>query len=336
MKAVLLENPGPIEGQPVRIADLDVPDPGPGQLLVQVRACGVCRSNLHMVEGDWLPANPAFTPIVPGHELVGTVSALGSGVTAFAVGDRVGMMPLWSTCMRCEFCLTGREQLCQSKQITGETVHGGYAEQVLAVADHTYAVPDTLDDAAAAPLFCPGITAYGSVAKARLSPTRSVAVFGVGGVGHVVIQMAALHGGEVVAVTRSQEHRDLAAELGATRVVDASQGDPGEVLARQGGVDATIVFAPSSASVRQALAATKPGGTVIVGVNADVGPLPFADEKVVVGSLLGSRFEMQEVLRLAAEGKLRTVTETFDLDQAHDVLRRLKDGKVRARAVLMV
>jgi alcohol dehydrogenase, propanol-preferring len=336
MRAVLLVDPGPIEGQPLHITEIDTPEPGPGQLLVKVAACGVCRSNLHMVEGDWLPANPAFTPIVPGHEVVGTVAALGPGVTVFATGDRVGVMPLWSTCMRCEFCLTGREQLCQSKHFTGETVHGGYAEHVLAVADHTYAVPINVSDAEAAPLFCPGITAYGSVAKARLSPSRSVAVFGIGGVGHVVLQMAALHGGEVVAVTRSQEHRDLALEVGATRVVDATAGDPGELIAKQGGVDATIVFAPSNASVRQALTATKPGGTVIVGVNATVGALPFADEKTVVGSLLGSRFEMQEVLRLASEGKLHTVIETYDLDQAQDVLRRLKNGKVRARAVLLV
>jgi propanol-preferring alcohol dehydrogenase len=336
VKAVLLENPGPVEGQPLRITDVDLPEPGLGQLLVKVSACGVCRSNLHMVEGDWLPGNPAFTPIIPGHELVGTVSAVGSGVTAFVTGDRVGVMPLWSTCMRCEFCMTGREQLCQSKQITGETVHGGYAEYVLATADHTYVVPENLGDAEAAPLFCPGITAYGSVSKAQLSPTRSVAVFGIGGVGHVVLQMAALHGGEVVAVTRSEQHRELALEVGATRVVDATRGDPGELLAKQGGVEATIVFAPSDASVRQALTATKPGGTVIVGVNASLGALPFADEKTVVGSLLGSRFEMQEVLRLASEGKLRTVTETYDLDQAHDVLRRLKEGRVRARAVLLV
>jgi alcohol dehydrogenase, propanol-preferring len=336
MKAVLLHQPGPLDSDPLRIAEIDVPEPGPGQVLIKVSACGVCRSNLHMVEGDWLPANPGFTPIVPGHELVGSVAALGSGVTTFAVGDRVGVMPLWSTCMRCEFCLTGREQLCQTKLITGETVHGGYAEYMLSVADHTYAVPDTLSDAEAAPLFCPGITAYGSVAKARLSPTRSVAVFGIGGVGHVVLQMAALFGGEVIAVSRSQEHRDLALEVGATRVVDPADGRAGELIARQGGVDAAIVFAPSDASVREALTAVKPGGSVIIGVNSHLGALPFADEKTVVGSLLGSRFEMQEVLRLASERKLQTVTETYDLDQAADVLRRLKDGRVRARAVLTV
>lgn len=328
MKAVLLHSPGPLDGHPLRIADVDVPEPGPGQLLIKVAACGVCRSNLHMVEGDWLPATPSFTPIIPDHELVGTVAALGPGVTTFTAGDRVGVMPLWSTCMRCEFCITGREQLCQTKQITGETVHGGYAEYMLAVADHTYAVPDNLSDAEAAPLFCPGITAYGSVAKARPSASRSVAVFGIGGVGHVVLQMAALSGGEVIAVSRSQEHRELALEVGATRVVDPADGQAGELIARQGGVDAAIVFAPSDTSVREALTAVKPGGSVIIGVNTHLGALPFADEKPVVGSLLGSRFEMQEVIRLASERKLQTVTDTYDLDEAEDALRRLKEGRV--------
>lgn len=335
MKAVLLETPGPIDGSPLRVTEIDTPEPGPGQVLIKVVACGVCRSNLHMVEGDWLPGNPGFTPIVPGHELVGTVASLGPGVDTFAVGDRVGVMPLWSTCMTCEFCLTGREQLCQSKEITGESVHGGYAEYTVSTAAHTYRLPDNLSDAEAAPLFCPGITAYGSVAKAAPSPLRSVAVFGIGGVGHVVLQMAALYGGEVVAVTRSQEHRDLALEVGATRTVDATAGDAGEQLAKQGGVDATIVFAPSDAVIAQAVAATKPGGTVVLGVNAGQFALPFADEKQVVGSLLGSRYEMQEVLRLASEGKLRTVVETFELDRAQEVLQRLKAGQVRARAVLL-
>src|SRR5450759_1784672 len=336
MRAVLLVNPGPIEGQPLHITEIDTPEPGPGQLLVKVAACGVCRSNLHMVEGDWLPANPAFTPIVPGHEVVGTVAAPRTGRHGLR-DRRPGRRHAVMVDVHALRVLPHRARAAVPEQhFTGETVHGGYAEHVLAVADHTYAVPFNLSVAVAAPLFCPGITAYGSVAKARLSPSRSIAVFGIGGAGHVVLQMAALHGGEVVAVTRSQEHRDLALEVGATRVVDATAGDPGELIAKQGGVDATIVFAPFNASVRQALTATKPGGTVIVGVNATVGALPFADEKTVVGSLLGSRFEMQEVLRLASEGKLHTVIETYDLDQAQDVLRRLKNGKVRARAVLLV
>src|SRR5450759_3625917 len=233
MRAVLLVNPGPIEGQPLHITEIDTPEPGPGQLLVKVAACGVCRSNLHMVEGDWLPANPAFTPIVPGHEVVGTVAAPRTGRHGLR-DRRPGRRHAVMVDVHALRVLPHRARAAVPEQhFTGETVHGGYAEHVLAVADHTYAVPINVSDAEAAPLFCPGITAYGSVAKARLSPSRSIAVFGIGGAGHVVLQMAALHGGEVVAVTRSQEHRDLALEVGATRVVDATAGDPGELIAKR-------------------------------------------------------------------------------------------------------
>jgi alcohol dehydrogenase, propanol-preferring len=337
MKAVLLDKPAPIERHPLRIAEVPTPRPGRGELLVKVAACGVCRSNLHMIEGDWVAYGvPAKSPIVPGHEIVGTVAELGDGATGFTIGERVGVQPLWSTCGRCEYCLTGREQLCRTKQITGETVDGGYAEYLLARAEHAYPVPDTLDPAAAAPLFCPGITAYGAVAKAAPRPGERVALFGVGGVGHMVIQIARLSGADVIAVARSRQHLALAEELGATESVDASQVDPGEVLSKRGGVDASIVFAPSSAVVAQAVRATKPGGTVVLGVFASVGELPFADEKRVVGSVIGSRQQMREVIALAAAGKIRVVHEDFPLDKAEETLLRLKRGEVRARAVLVV
>ncbi len=334
MKAVLLNAPAPLEEHPLQIAEVPVPQPGPGQLLIRVAACGVCGSNLHMIEGDW-PGVPTFTPIIPGHELVGRVAGVGEGVSAFGEGDRVGVQPLWSTCGQCEYCRTGRDPLCRTKEITGESVHGGYAEYVLSVADHTYLLPDGLDDAEAAPLFCPGITAYGAVTKAGLGPARTLALFGIGGVGHMVLQLASLQGAQVTAVSRGREHLELAAELGAVRALDATGDDPGQVLASEGGVDASIVFAPSSTSVRQALQATKPGGTVVVGVNAEVGALPFAEEKTIVGSLLGNRQQMREVLALAAAGRLRSVVETFPLNQAEEALGRLKSGGIRARAVLL-
>jgi len=231
--------------------------------------------------------------------------------------------------------MSGAEQLCQTKKITGETVDGGYAELMLAKAAHTYALPDSLQDVEAASLFCPGITGYGAVAKARLSPAKSVAVFGVGGVGHVALQFAKLTGAETVAVTRGPQRLDLAEELGASRIVDASRGDAGEVLRKSGGVDAALVFAPSNAVVRQAIEATKPGGIVVIGVNVDIGPFPFVDEKTVVGSLLGSRQMMREVLRIAGEGRVRVRTEGYPLEKAEEALRRLADGDVRGRLVLV-
>jgi propanol-preferring alcohol dehydrogenase len=304
---------------------------------MKVSACGVCRSNLHMIEGDWMDGGvPSKLPIVPGHEVVGTVAEVGEGVTDLQEGDRIGVQPLWSTCGHCRYCLSGLDHLCQSKEITGETLDGGYAEYMLATAAHAHKVPDALGDAEAAPLFCPGITAYGSVTKADLGPGKRVAVFGVGGVGHMVIQFAALTGADVIAVSRGAEHLELAREIGAVETINSAEVDPGEVLAEQGGVDASIVFAPSDAAVAQAIRGTRPGGTVVIGVNAEVGALPFAEEKTVVGSLLGTRQQMREVLEIAAAGKVRAQCEEYPLEQAGEALQRLKEGKIRARAVLVV
>jgi propanol-preferring alcohol dehydrogenase len=337
MRAVVMHRPGAIEDGALRVEQVGRPSPGPGQVIMRVRACGVCRSNLHMIEGDWMDAGvPAKLPIIPGHEVVGTVAEVGERVTELREGDLIGVQPLWSTCGHCRYCLSGLDHLCQSKQITGETVDGGYAEYMLATAAHAHKIPDGLDDAEAAPLFCPGITAYGSVAKARLGPGKRVAVFGVGGVGHMVIQFAALTGADVVAVSRAAEHLELAHEVGATETIDASGTDPGDVLVEQGGVDASIVFAPSDAAVEQAMRGTRPDGVVVVGVNAHVGALPFAEEKTVVGSLLGTRQQMREVLEIAAAGKVRVICERYPLEQAGEALQRLKEGKIRARAVVVV
>lgn len=334
MRAIVLSDPAPLSQGPVHMVDHAEPEPGPGQLVIEVLACGVCRSNLHMIQGDWVRYGvPAFTPIIPGHEVVGRVASLGQGVTDLAIGDRVGVQPLWSTCGRCEHCLSGRDQLCRSKAITGETVDGGYAELMLATAAHVHPLPDGLDPVEAAPLFCPGITAYNAMSKADVLPGTSLAVFGVGGVGHMVIQLAALAGATVYAVARTALHRALAEELGAVPV-DAN-ADPAAVLQRAGGMDTAIVFAPSDEALAQAVAAVRPGGTVVLGVHAQVGALPFDQEKRVVGSVIGSRQQMREVLALAAAGKLRAHCETFALDQTDEALGRLDRTEVRARAVLV-
>lgn len=336
MKAMLLERPGPLASGPLRAGEVPDPTPGSDEIVVRVHACGVCRSNLHMIEGDWVAHGvPTFVPIIPGHEVVGSVESVGADVTGLHTGDRVGVQPIWSTCGVCEYCLGGAEQRCQAKQITGESVHGGYAELMLAKAAYAYPLPDVLDYIAAASLFCPGITAYGAVTKADLSPARSVAVFGVGGVGHVAIQFARLTGARTIAVTRAAQRRSLAEELGADRVVDASGGDAGTVLARDGGVDAALVFAPSDAVVRQAIEATKPGGIIVLGVNADIGTFAFADEKRVVGSLLGTRQMMHEVLQIAAAGRVRVSATAYPLDDTAKALRQLADGQVRGRLVLV-
>jgi len=333
VRAMVLGSPGPVESGVVWGAEVPDPDPGPGQVVLEVAACGVCRSNLHMVEGDWVRYGvPAFTPIVPGHEVVGRVVAQGAGVETPVLGQRVGVQPLWSTCGRCEYCLQGRDQLCRAKQITGETVHGGYAPYMLATAAHAHPVPDELDDAEAAPLFCPGITAYNAVSKASLRPGSAVAVFGMGGVGHMVVQFAMLGGAEVHVVSRGRGHLELATELGA-HPVPATEAEA--VLAAAGGMDASIVFAPSDEALARALSVTKPGGTVVLGVHAAAGELSFDQEKRLVGSLIGSRQQMREVLALAAAGKVRAHCERFPLEDAAEALARLKRGDVRARAVLV-
>lgn len=289
-----------------------------------------------MIEGDWAGQGvPAKFPITPGHEVVGSVAELGDDTSGFRVGDRVGVQPLWSTCGACEFCLSGRDELCPSKQVTGETVDGGYADYLVADATHVYHIPDSLQYVEAAPLFCPGVTAYGAVKKAGLAPGKRVAVFGIGGVGHMVVQLAALYGAEVVAVTRGQNHAKLAKDLGASSVVDPSEKDSPEVLRKIGSVDSSIVFTPSSSIAQLAIKATKPGGTTVVGAAASLGEFPFVLEKRVVGSTIGSRQDMKEVLNLAAAGKLRAVCESYRLEQANEVLLKLKKGEVRARAVLV-
>jgi propanol-preferring alcohol dehydrogenase len=333
MKAVLLEQAGPIEDEPLRLREVAEPTPSATQIVIKVGACGVCRSNLHMVEGDWLPNTPASFPIIPGHEVVGTVSVVGSAVTHLAVGDRVGVQPIWATCGVCEYCFSGREQLCRQRQITGETRDGGYAEYMLAESAYAYPLPDKLSFTEAAPLFCPGITAYGSVAKAHLTPGQKVAVLGVGGVGHMVIQMAALTGADVYAVTRSAVHQAVAEELGAVKSFNP-KSEGGNFLAGAA-MDAAIVFAPSDASVAEAMRIVKPGGRIVLGVAQNVGLLDIGDEKNVVGSVLGNRQQMREVLALAAAGRLRCIHADFPLAEANEVLRMLKAGQVKARAVLV-
>jgi alcohol dehydrogenase, propanol-preferring len=336
MRAMILTKPAPIETDPLRLADVPAKAPGRGEILMKVAACGVCRSNLHMIEGDWIANGvPAKSPIVPGHEIVGRVAAVGEGVEALAVGQRVGVQPLWSTCERCEYCLTGREMLCPYREITGETVDGGFAEYLLAKERHAYVVPDSISDAEAAPLFCPGITAFGAVSKARLAPGKTLALFGFGGVGHMVQQLAQLAGAEVTVVARSPSHLALAGRLGAARTIDTTKAEADDALLEAGGVDSAIVFAPSTSLLRQAIRGTKRGGVIVVGAFADVGLLPFVEEKTVVGSLLGSRQQMRELLALAGAGKVRAVVESFPLEQVDEALRRLKRGEVEARAVVL-
>jgi propanol-preferring alcohol dehydrogenase len=333
VKAAVLRQPAPIAESPLLLEDVADPKAGPGEVVVRVRACGVCRSNLHMVQGEWMPASPAHLPIIPGHEVVGEVVALGAGVSTLSVGARVGVQPLWSTCGACEHCLTGAEQRCRQRQITGETRDGGFAELMVADARFAFLIPEVLSDTEAAPLLCPGVTAFSAVRKAAVAPGLQVGVIGIGGVGHVAIQLAALAGAEVTAITGSAGHGALAEEVGARHVRRPSRLGGDAVL--EGTLDSTIVFAPSAEAAAEAVRVTKPGGRIVLGVPAPLEPLDVGDEKVVLTTVLGSRWDVGQVLELAAQGLIRIVHSDHPLGEVNEVLAQLEGGKVTARAVLV-
>ena len=317
----------------MRYGDVEIPRIGPGEVLIKVSACGVCHSNLHMIEGDWLDMGvPAKSPIVPGHEVTGTVDDVGKNVKNIVTGDKVGVQPLFDTCGICEPCLTGRENVCDKAQITGETVDGGYAQFMKAVGTHVYRLPDNLDLVGAAPLFCPGLTAYKAVAKAEPLPGKSLAVFGIGGVGHMVVQFAKLSGAKVIGVSRSNEHLRLAKEVGADAVVSSEERD---FVRNIGQVDSSIVFAPSDEYVSMAAKATKKGGILIIGVRGDLRDFPFNKEITVKGSAIGTRIDMQNVLKIASQGLVHAKINVYDLSDANNVLLRLKKAEIYGRAVLV-
>ncbi|HEY8140609.1 MAG TPA: alcohol dehydrogenase catalytic domain-containing protein [Nitrososphaera sp.] len=341
MKAMVLGKTAPIETRPLRLKSIDKPSIRKGDdLLIEIEACGVCRSNLHLIEGDWEEyGSPSTLPIVPGHEVVGVVRDIGSRVRNVKKGDRVGIQPLFSSCLKCEYCKDGREHLCDDAEITGETVQGGYAEYIRANEDFVTAIPDSIDSEHAAPLFCPGITAYKAVKAAGPATGKSVGVFGIGGVGHLAIQIAKIHGSRVVAASRTKRHLDLAKKLGADNalVFQESQDQFLKQLRKEEGglLDSAIVFAPSNRAIDVAISSVKKGGTVVIGVLGSVANFPTFEEKIVKGSVIGSRQDMKELVELARTSDLKVVIETQKLKDANEVLARLKNSQIEARAVLV-
>ncbi|MFB3889945.1 MAG: alcohol dehydrogenase catalytic domain-containing protein [Candidatus Bathyarchaeia archaeon] len=333
MKAQLCTRIDQIENHPLTFTTVETPKPSPDQVLIRIRACGVCHSNLHMVEGEFRDFGvPTKLPIIPGHEITGEIEETGSLTKSFQRGDRVGVQPLWGADGTCEFCLTGREHLCVNKQITGETVDGGYAEYIVVPAGYVYHMPENLKFAEAAPLFCPGVTAYRAVKRANVRFGQRVVVIGIGGVGHMAVQFAKLAGAETIAVARSEAKLKLAEELGADHAIAADKLE--DYLAKTGKPDAVVVFAPSQNAIDQALRIVKRGGTVLMGVLGTERVI-FPEEYSVVGSVIGSRQDMNETLRLAAMGKVKVETTNYPLSEATDVLLKLKQGKIVGRAVLL-
>src|SRR5882724_8293829 len=331
MKAHLLASPAPVDTKPLRYADVATPTPGDDEIRVRVSACGICRTDLHVVEGE-LP--PRRSPVVPGHQIVGRVEERGASARRFEVGDRVGVAWLHRACGRCSFCRSGRENLCDTPAFTGWTVDGGYAEHVIAAEAFAYSLPRGFADLEAAPLLCAGIIGFRCLRKAAISPGARLGLFGFGAAAHVAIQVARHRGIETYAVTRDTKHQELALRLGAVWAGAAAADVPRRL-------DAAIVFAPSGALVPAALGILDKGGRLVLG-GIHMSPIPELDysllyqERAIQSVANNTREDGDDFLKLAAEIPIRTETKVYPLREANAALADLKHGRVSGAAVLAV
>ena len=340
MRAMVLSKLGPVESNPLKLTEIDRHEIAtPKEMLIKIEACGVCHSQLHSIEGDWEDIGiPPVLPTVPGHEVVGKIVEIGNDVTKFKIGERVGITPLLSSCLNCQYCNEGKEYLCEKMDVTGESLKGGYTEYITVSEDFATKVPNTMKSEYAAPLFCAGITAYKAVKATEPEKNKKVAIFGIGGVGHMAIQFAKVEGCQVSAVSRKEKHLEVAKKLGADNVFVYSSNQKQflqDVKEKHGLFDAAIVFAPVDEVTDTAIKSIKKGGLVVI---ATVGKIPnflAFEEKTIRGTLIGSRKDMEDVIRISDENNLEVVTETFPLEQANEALIKLKNSEIDARAVLI-
>ena len=331
MNAWVVDRPGPVEHGPLLSMDKAVPEPGPGQVKVRVRVCGVCRTDLHLAEGDLAPHHRASTP---GHEVVGVVDRLGPGAGRWREGDRIGVPWLAHTCGTCRFCVAGHENLCLSPRFTGWDVDGGYAEYAVVEEAFAYALPEGFDDVEVAPLLCAGIIGYRALRRANLPEGGRLGIYGFGGSAHITAQVALAHGARVHVMTRSAEAQALALELGATSAGDADAAPP-EPL------DSAILFAPVGTLVPPALAALDRGGTLAVaGIHlSDIPVLNYEghlfEERTLQSVTANTRQDGEEFLAEAARIHLRVSATPYPMDRADAALRDLKADRVNGAAVLV-
>jgi alcohol dehydrogenase, propanol-preferring len=325
-------------GSPLTVEQVQMPQPGTGQVRVQVEACGLCHTDIHAAHGDW-PIKPS-PPFIPGHEGVGIVTELATGVSEVAVGDRVAMPWLGYACGTCDYCVSGWETLCLQQEMMGYTINGAFGEYATAYARYVVKVPESLDPFDAAPLTCAGVTTYKAVKVAGTRSSDFVAVFGVGGLGHLAIQYAAIAGGRVVAVDVIDEKLELARELGAEFTINAKTEDPVEAIQKLGGVNQAIALAVSPSAFEQAYKSLRRGGTLVfVALPADNEvTLPIFETVLngitIVGSIVGTRKDLREVFELHAAGKTRVIRETRPLEQVNEAIADVEAGRVAARIVL--
>jgi propanol-preferring alcohol dehydrogenase len=334
MKACVLRKQAPIEENPLDYTDVPTPDPGPGHVLVKVRVCGICRTDLHVVEGD-LP--PKRMPVIPGHQIVGVVERLGSAVTGVTAGQRVGVAWLHRTCGLCRFCQSGRENLCEDPEFTGYTQDGGFAEYAVAPADFVYPLPEGFDDLQAAPLLCAGIIGYRALQQTGLADFagRRLGIYGFGAAGHVVIQLARARGCKVYVITRDVErHQKLAGELGAFWTGGPADSPPAPL-------DAAIIFAPAGELIPKALAALDKGGTLSLG-GIYMSPTPpieydlLYQERRVISVANNTREDGHNFLEEAVKIPVGTHVENFPLKDANRALYALKNKAIAGCGVVVV
>jgi alcohol dehydrogenase, propanol-preferring len=312
------------------LTDLPVPTPGPGELLIKVRACGVCRTDLHVVDGELTDGK---LPIVPGHEIVGTVVANGAGADRYAAGTRVGVPWLGYTCGACDYCTSGRENLCDSARFTGYHIDGGYAEYAVADQRYCFGLPDEYDDAGAAPLLCAGLIGYRSLVMA--GDSKRLGIYGFGAAAHIVVQVARHQGRRIFAFTRpgDTDAQRFAAGLGAEWAGDSTTAPPEQL-------DAAIIFAPAGPLVVAALRAVAKGGVVVcAGIHmSDIPAFPYDilwGERAIRSVANLTRRDGEEFLAMAPKVPVRTTTETFALARANEALAKLREGRVTGAAVLV-
>lgn len=317
-----------------------MPAAGPDEVVIQVEACGVCHSDLHIIDGDQ-PGFKAITKqaLIPGHEVVGRVIGKGASVGQLSIGERVGVAWMHSSCGACEQCREGMENLCRQFVITGVMVDGGYAQFMRAKASHALRIPESLGSVEAAPLFCAGVTVYRALRNAGAGSGKRIAVVGVGGLGHLAVQIARAFGAEVLALDVADEKLELARELGAAKAMNVTDPQTVKRVRQSGGVHLAVVTSAAKAAYDTALKCLRPAGTLsVVGMPADA--LTFSalalisGEVRIVGSAVGTRDDLRAVLDLAASGKVRCRTETMPIHRVNEVLEQMRRGGIAGRAVL--
>lgn len=331
MRAMQLFQQMPGEESPLRLVDIPEPIPGPGQVQVRVSVCGVCHTDLHIVEGD---INPPRLPIIPGHQVVGLIDAIGEGVKHLDLGIRVGIPWFQSACGTCKYCQSGMENLCPEAQYTGFHVNGGFAEYILADARFVLLIPDKISDRQAAPLMCAGIIGYRSLIRADLIPCERLGLFGFGASAHLAIQVAKYWDCEVYVFTRSQNHREHARQLGAVWVGGVEESPPENL-------DRAIIFAPAGEIVPKALQKLRPGGTVAINA-IHMSPIPEMPYELIYGertlrSIANATYtDGVEFLKLAAEIPIYSTVQTYNLEQANQALLDVKYSKLNGEALLII